>query len=179
MKQLLLLILSISTLQLVAQDYQIPRNEKTELAEYVEVIEDAKGTASELHQRALEWIKEEFKNPTQVLQSDDETTLEIKGKARFRITFTDKKENTTPAGFVAYKFTLQFKDGKFRYVIDHIRWEQPSYFDVSRWENPDDSKYKEEVWPSYVEQTVAYFEQLTDSMVEFVSYPEEEESTDW
>lgn len=179
MKQLLLLILLLSPFLTFAQDYQIPRNEKTELAEYVEVVNDAKGTAAELHERALEWINENYKNPTQVLQSADSNTLEINGKARFRITFTDKKGYTTPAGFVAYKFSLQFKDGKFRYVIDHIRWEQPSYFDISRWENPDDSKYKEEVWPSYVEQAVKYFTELTDSMVEYISNPEEEASTEW
>lgn len=176
----LLLILSFLFYQFTyAQETQIPVNEKTGTAEYTNVVNVSSAKANQLHDRALNWIKTFYPNPTGVLQTDDTTTFELTGKARFRLNFTDKKGTVTPVGYVAYSFTIQFKEGKYRYVIDRIHWQQSSYFDVSRWEKKDDPKYQEERWTQYVEQTVSYFNNMLDSLEEAMATAEEKQSTDW
>ena len=176
----LLLFFSILIFQFAqAQETLIPVNEKTGTAEYTNVVNVSGAKASQLHDRALKWIKEFYPNPTGVLQTDDTTTFELTGKARFRLNFTDKKGTVTPVGFVAYSFTIQFKEGKYRYVIDRIHWQQSSYFDVSRWEKKDDPKYQEERYTQFVEQTVNYFETMLDSLEEAMATPEEKQITDW
>ena len=177
-KLLLVLFLFISLLS-QAQEGLIPTNEKTGQAEFVEVVNVTTGSPAELNERAVAWIKSFYPNPFGVIKSNDSSSYEIKGKARFRLKWTDKKGNVVPSGFVVYSFTLQFKEGKFRYVIDRIHWKQASYFDISRWENTDENQYDDVMWPVFIEQTMAYFTEMTDSLVEAVSTPIEEESTDW
>ncbi|MFY0644148.1 MAG: DUF4468 domain-containing protein [Bacteroidia bacterium] len=179
MNKLLLVFFLFSQLATQAQEGLIPTNEKSGQAEIIEVVTVNAGTPAELNERAVEWIKSFYPNPHGVIKSNDSTSYEIKGKARFRLTWTDKKGNVTPSGFVVYSFTLQFKEGKFRYVIDRIHWKQASYFDISRWENKEEGQYDEEMWPLFIEQTMNYFNNMTDSLVEAVSTPIEEESTDW
>ena len=179
MNKLLIILSLFFCQQVMAQDNQIPVNEKTGMAEYVDVVSVSNTSDDVLAKRAKAWIMEFFPNPHGVIQSEDSSTLEIQGKARFRLNFTDKKGNVTPVGYVAFSFSLQFKDGKYRYAIDRIHMQQSSYFDVSRWEDKDDPKYQEERWPQYVEQTVTYFDELITSLEAFMATPEEEESTDW
>ena len=179
LKTLLFTISILLSFSLQAQEQRIPTNEKEGTAEYVEVIAVNNTSAKQMQSFALGWMNEFYNNPSRVIQSVDSNSLEINGKARFRLTTTDKKGNTSPAGFVAYNITLQFKEGRFRYLIDHIRWEQPSYYDISRWEDTEDPHYKADRFPQYVDQTATYFEELADSLVDAVVNPDIEEASDW
>ena len=179
MNKLLLLIAILSFNISKAQDNQIPTNEKTGNAEYVDVVNVEGASDSLLYERALAWINEFYPNPSGTIDSQDTLAREISCKARFRIMFTDKKGNKSLGGHVAYNMTLQFKNGKYRYLVDRIRWEKPSYYDVSRWENKEDPEYQEERYEQYVEQTVNYFNGLIDSLEERMATAEEAESTDW
>lgn len=179
MNKILTTLLCLVLLPLLANDTQIPVNEKTGLAEYVNVVKVGGTTAAQMHDRAKKWIHGYFANPHKVITSEDTIGYEIEGKARFRMSVTDKKGNVSPAGFVAFKFTLMFKEGRYRYHFHRIRWEQPSYFDVSRWEKTDDPQYQAEMYPKYVEQTVNYFNTMLDGLEEAVATPEEVESSDW
>ena len=134
LKSLSLLCLFFSTVAM-AQDSQIPTNEKTGEAEYTDVITVDGATAENLRDRAHLWIDEFFPNPKGAVETDDSIAGKIEGKAQFRLEFNDKKGNVVPAGFVRYSYSLEFKEGKYRYVIDRIHFKQSSYYDVSRWEN--------------------------------------------
>ena len=179
MNKLLIILTCLFWQSALAQEKQIPVNEKTGTAEYVDVVSLGGTSASLLAERAKAWISEFYPNPHAVIQSEDSTSLEIQGKARFRLNYTDKKGNVAPVGFVAYSFTLQFKEGKYRYLIERIHMQQSSYFDVSKWENTEDPNYQAERWPQYVEQTVSYFEELLNSLEERMATPEEVKATDW
>ncbi|MBT8327917.1 MAG: hypothetical protein KJP21_09350, partial [Bacteroidia bacterium] len=98
---------------------------------------------------------------------------------RFRVKLTDKKGRTIGQSNVNYNFKIELKDGKYRYVVDRINWQQPSYYDVSRWEKKDDPRYEEEKYPAYVEQTAAYFEDMLNKLHVAMEKEEEVESSDW
>lgn len=177
MKNLLItLMLGLSFMSFAQTESQFPINEKTNQAEYQEVI-STPGTPTELEERAIAWLEEFYKNPTKVLQSNENGS--ISGKAQFRINIKDKKGNISPNGFVAYKFTIDCKDGKYRYTINEIRWVKPSYFDVSKWEDVEGDHYNEKEYTFYIEQTIAYFEKMMDSLEATMSTPIFEETDEW
>lgn len=179
MNKLLLFIALLGFTTSFAQDAQIPTNEKTGNAEYTDVVDVAGTSDSLLFTRAEAWIFEFFPNPHGTITKQDSINKEFNCKARFRIMYTDKKGNKSLAGHVAYDLTLQFKNGKYRYVIERIRWEQSSYFDVSKWEDKEDPNYQEERYEQYVEQTVNYFNGLLDSLEDRMAKAEEADSSDW
>jgi hypothetical protein len=176
-QKFLALLLLISPLVLIAQDNQIPVNEKTQLAEYTNVVSET-GTSAELYERAITWISSYYKNPTNVVKTKEEG-VKITGKSRFKIKTKDKKGNTISQSYVNYTFLIEIKDNKYRYVIDKINWQQPSYFDVSKWEKKDDPRYQKITYPSYVEQTVTFFNDFLDALEAGMATKKEEESSDW
>ncbi|MBR9860232.1 DUF4468 domain-containing protein [bacterium] len=161
-----------------AQETQIPTNEKTGLAEYTEVITVTGASAGDLYARALLWLDDFYPNPHGVVQSKD-SAVRITGRHQFRLSLTDKKGNESPAGFVTYNFTMEFKDGKFRYVIDNINEKKTSAFDISKWEDKDDPNYKEERYEQFIAQTTEFFNNMIETMYDRLTTPIEEESSDW
>ena len=161
-----------------AQEKQIPVNEKTGNAEYTEVVSVNGVSAAELYERAMVWANEFFPNPSGAIQVND-SAVKISGKHQFRLTMTDKKGNSSPAGMVIYNFTIEFKDGKYRYVIDNINEKKASAYDISNWEDTESDHYQEERYTQFVEQAVAFFNEMIESLVEAMDTPIEEESSDW
>jgi Domain of unknown function (DUF4468) with TBP-like fold len=159
---------------------QIPIDPDTNLAGYKNVVAVPSTSADVLYDRGIEWVNKFYKNPTGVLKKADKAGGEISGKARFKISKTDKKGVVNPNGaVVAYKITLQFKEDKFRYVIDRIRWELPSYYDVSRWTDSTQSNYNKMVFDSYIEQTEVYFNNLTADLEKYVKIGKPVKNDDW
>lgn len=178
MKGITILLLTLISLAGFAQDRQIPVNEKTGNAEFSEVVTLSGTSTADMYERAMKWIEEFYPNPTGTIQSKAEGD-HIDCKARFRVKVTDKKGRVAGQATVRYKLKLEFKEGKYRYIVYDINWESSSAYDISRWENTDDPRYQEELYPGYVEQSVAYIEDLINKMTTALSTPIEEESSDW
>lgn len=158
----------------------IPIDPDTGLAGYKSVVDVPSIASGDLYDRGLAWVNKFYVNPVGVLQKQDKAGAEIVGKARFKISKTDKKGVVNPnAGFVAYQITLQFKEEKFRYVIDRIRWEQPSYYDVSRWSDSTQSNYDKAVFTSFIKETVTYFDDLTSNLENYMRVGEAVKKDDW
>lgn len=185
MKQIILaaaLLLNTSFFLAQAQN-KIPVNDEGQ-AEYSEVVTQPssivqpQSPSSELYARALKWANEFYTNPSQAIQSKvANESIEI--KARVRLTETDRKGNVTPSGYMNYTLTLQFKDGKYRYVISKIHQTASSYFDASKWEDTDSDTYDSKRYPGYVEQTVTYFDEMIASLKKGMNKPSVEEKSDW
>lgn len=159
---------------------QIPLDPETGLAGYKKVIEVPGVGADVLYDRGLEWVNKFYINPNGVLQTQDKPGGLIEGKARFKISITDKKGVVNPnGGFVGYQISLQFKEEKFRYVIERIRWEQPSYYDVSQWSDTTQSNYDRGKFTSFIEQTEGYFNELTSNLEGYVRVGTAKKKDDW
>lgn len=179
MKAFYTLLCCAFALSAFAQDSQIPVNLKTGQAEYTDVVTVAGTADTTLHKRALAWINEFYTNPNGVIQSNDSLAKKIEGKARFRLTTAGAGDRRIPSGYVAYSFSMEFKEGRYRYQVYRIHWQKPSYYDVSRWEDKEDPNYDEELYPQFIEQTLTYFNQMLDSMEEHMATAEEQESSAW
>ena len=178
MKWTLLLIFTVLTLNCVGQDTQIPTNTQTNKAEYSEVVSLSGVDKAELYTRALNWVKDFYPNPNGTIKSQ-ESPNSIAGKSRFTIKQTDKKGRTIGQSYVNYHFKFDFKEGKYKYTIHKIGWQQPSYFDVSKWEKTNSPGYQAETYPVYVKQTLEYFNALIKSFEQAISSLGAKESDDW
>lgn len=175
----ILIALSLIVSQLVtAQDNKIPVNKESGLAEYAAVVNVAGASAADLHGRALTWINEYYPNPNGTIKNNV-AGEKIECKARFKVVLTDKKGNTTAQSYVNYDLTFEFKDGKYRYVIDRINWAKPSYFDITKWEDKKDPLYQADTYPVYIEQTTAFIDELIGAFTVGLSKPGKAKSSDW
>ena len=74
-------------------------------------------------------------------------------KARYKIyNEADKKGVITAAGDVMYSLTINIKDGKYRYEITKINWQQTSMFPIERWKDTASSSFNS-AYPYYLKQT--------------------------
>lgn len=159
---------------------QISTDPDTGLAMYKEVISVPGLKAGDLYDRGIKWVNKFYVNPTGVLQKQDKEGGLIDGKARFKLKVPDKKGNLqNTGGFVAYQIAMEFKDEKFRYIVDHIRWEQNSYYDVTKWSDSTQTNYDKLVFNSYIDQTAEYFEKLTSELATYMKVGEPVKKDDW
>ncbi|MFM7217436.1 MAG: hypothetical protein ACKO1U_05405, partial [Bacteroidota bacterium] len=63
----------------------LPVDSITKLISYEGVSEVKDVAADVLYQRALQWFKSYYKNPTELIRENDSIKLRITGKPRFRI----------------------------------------------------------------------------------------------
>ncbi|MBO6515355.1 MAG: DUF4468 domain-containing protein [Bacteroidia bacterium] len=168
----------IATMSMAQEE--IPTNEQSGKAEY-KYSEEVPGlTADQLYDRGLAWVNKFYKNPNGVLKTRDKESGKLVGRARFKLSKTDKKGNVNPNdGYVAYQITLQFKDGKYRYIIDGIRWEQGSYYDVSQWSDSTQANYNKQVYTSYIAQAIKYFDTLSENLEDYMKVGEAKVEDDW
>lgn len=161
-----------------AQD--LPINEDNGKAEYRNGSDIAGLTSAQLYDRGIAWINKFYTNPNGVMKTQDAEGGKIVGRARYKLSRIENKGHVNPnAGYVSYQITLQFKDGKYRYIIDAIRWEKPSYYDVSQWADSTQNNYNKEEYTSYIEQTIKYFDELTESLESYMKVGEAEKKDDW
>ncbi len=180
MKLIKIAFIGLLSMSFVATAQDIPTNEETGKAEYKHAENIPGLTPEQLYDRGLAWVNKFYTNPNGVLNTQDKEGGKIVGRARFKLSRIENKGHVNPnAGFVSYQITLQFKDGKYRYVIDAIRWEKPSYYDVSQWTDKEQSNYNEAEYTSYIEQTTKYFDTLIENLESYMKVGEVKKTDDW
>lgn len=113
----------------------MPVDEKTKLITY-EGVGKVEGVSSkELYDKAMEWIKTYHKNPTEKIRKQDEANGEIEIFARFPIYAYDKKgvKTTGSSGLLQYTMTLQFREGRYKYIVTKLNMKAQSYEPIDSW----------------------------------------------
>jgi len=131
----------------------LPIDSITNLYCYTKVNNVDGVTKDQLYRRAFTWANTFYKNPGDVIREKDSQTGKLVIKARFRISNEpDKKGVVTAAGDVMYTLTLNFKDGRYKYEITKINWQQVSYYPIERWKDTAAVTFKPE-FAYYLKQT--------------------------
>ena len=170
MKNLFLIIaflcfILFPNLILVGQNVQNNKpliDEKTGLITYKEVIQE-EGTKQDFFNRAIGWINTYYKNPVDVTKTRDPETGIIKGLHRFKIKNTDENGFQTDAGVIQYRFTLEFKEGRYRYILTEFIMRQASKVPVEKWLNKDDPQYNP-AWDEYLIQVYSFAKSWIESL---------------
>lgn len=161
----------------MAQD--IPADEETGKAKYEGVNQVAGVSATDLFDRAIKWIEDFYPNPHGVIQTKNKEEGLIEGRARFKLNKEDKKGNQLNGGFVSYGFTIYMKDGRYKYVITDIRWENASAYDVTQWSDTEQNHYDDINYPKYIAQTAKYFDDLLAAMKAGLEDSGKKAADDW
>jgi hypothetical protein len=157
----------------------LPMNMETSLYSYSAVVEVHGIGKDELYTRAFNWANSYYKNPVDVIREKDPQAGKLLIKARYKISNEpDKKGVATQAGDVMYSLTMNFKDGRYRYEITKINWQQLSYYPIERWKDQTASSYKP-VYAYYLKQTDETIKALiTDFMTKIAVVPKSKPN-DW
>jgi hypothetical protein len=132
---------------------QLPVDSITGLYSYSKVNQEPGITKDQLYSRAFAWANSFYKNPADVIREKDPVSGKLLIKARFKISNEpDKKGVVTQAGDVMYTLTMNFKDGRYKYEITKINWQQVSYYPIEKWKDTASPSFKQE-FAYYMKQT--------------------------
>jgi Domain of unknown function (DUF4468) with TBP-like fold len=155
MKKNFLIILSFLAVSFSANAQNpLPVDDETKLITYKKVTEVAATSKTELYNRAFAWANVYYKNPANVIREKNAEEGKLVLKARYKIyNEPDKKTKVaTDAGDVQYTLTLECKEGKYRYVLNNIGWQQISAFPAEKWMDTK-NQYYTKAWDYYLKQT--------------------------
>jgi hypothetical protein len=132
----------------------MPVDETTGLITYKEVIEES-GTKDELFNRGSSWLHDFYVNPWEVAKVRDQSTGLIKIQHQFRIYDQDKDSNKIDAGLILYNAKLEFKEGRYRIVVDNFVLKGLSRYPVEKWLDVTAPEYDVK-WKNYLSQINSY-----------------------
>ena len=110
----------------------VPVDEDTKLITYKEVVKET-GTTDDLYVRALDWINKTFPNPTDVTSVRDRANGKLEGISRFKIYKTLPDGTKVDNGVISYTFTIEGKEGRYRYTFTKFNLKVMSYYPLERW----------------------------------------------
>jgi len=155
---------------------KIPVDDDTKLVTYTEVI-DQTGTKDELYTRAIMWFNSYYKNPQGVTKVRDKDNGKIEGRANLKVYNFDKDGNKSPAYMTSYTIKMDFKDGKYKYVITDFSIKMTSRIPMEQW--------LDKTSPNYTPQCDNYLIQIDDIIKDLIKKmkegmkPKVEKKDDW
>ncbi|MCF8256126.1 MAG: DUF4468 domain-containing protein [Flavobacteriales bacterium] len=137
----LLMSLAMLSMSAMAQKTKLPPyppmpvSKETKLITYEGVGKVDGKSSGELYDRAFEWVKTYYKNPMEKLRRQERDNGEMEVFARFPIFAYDKKgeKTSSQSGLIQYTLTLQFKDGRYKYVITDLNMKATSNPPIDGW----------------------------------------------
>lgn len=164
--------------EIIIQAPKMPVDKDTKMVNYTHVVE-ATGTAAELYARGLGWMNKYYKNPTDVIREKNELEKKLVGKARFGLKGRDEKNNMEiNDGRIVYDIVLNFKDGKFKYEITKINYQQSSYLGIEKWIEENNKTYNAR-YASFLVQVDGYMQELIKEMKKAITTAEKKKSDNW
>ncbi|SKD10116.1 protein of unknown function [Chitinophaga ginsengisegetis] len=118
MKYLIFVLLAAASLSVKAQEITFPKNDAGNI-EYTNVIAVDSASEQQLYSRARLFVANAFKSATDVTQLEDPTTFTVVTKGNLP-RFYSNPFNKTQGGFVAFKFTVQCREGRYKYSVTDL-----------------------------------------------------------
>jgi hypothetical protein len=157
----------------------MPMDEDTKIVTYKGVVELSGVTRSELYKRAYNFFKSYYaKYTANTITVNDSVNGRLEAKAQFPTYKTLKNGVKTSADLVQYTFTIDVKDGKYRYTITKINIKAASYKPIETYFSDTDPN-KEEHW-STLTQADDNFNKMVGDMREGMEKPSNKvKKDDW
>ena len=153
-------------------------DETTGLITYKEVVEE-QGTKDDLYNRCSSWLPTFYANPVEAAKVRDQSTGLIKIQHQFRLSETDKDGNIIEGNMIMYHARIEFKDGRYRYVIDNFVVKEASRVPLEKWLDKKAPGYNPK-WETGLGQVDAYIRnELIKSLKEKMKPPKEVKEDIW
>jgi len=125
---------------------------------YTEVV-DLAGTPATHYKKGSAWFSSFYKSPSSVIKEKNEPES-INGTGRFFIKYTDPKSGAkSNAGTIMYDIKIDFKEGKYRYLINRLGVKKASFYGVENWVKENEAEYDAK-HADYLVQIDEYFKAL-------------------
>jgi len=147
----------------------IPVDSVTKLISYREVVTQ-KGTKDSLYVRAIAWINTFYPNPSDVTRVRDRDNGVIRGIHRFKLYYTDRDGSKHEAPLCEYSFSIECKDGRYRYTFTDFTRKEASRQPLERWLDKKDPAYNPQ-WEDYLQQVDTFVKETTASMKKAMKPP--------
>ena len=182
MKAILSILLAVFGLFAAsAQDdgtLNIPRDEATGLITYKEVINEP-GLKDTLFNRCSTWLHIFYANPWEATKVRDQASGIIKIQHQFRIYNYDDTGNKQDAGMIQYNAKIEFKDNRYRIVVDNFVLKTASRYPVEKWLDINAPDYDVK-WKSYLEQINSFVnDELLKSLNENMKPAKKVKEEEW
>jgi hypothetical protein len=182
MKALLSILIAIFSLSVAsAQDKPtsgIPVDETSGLITYKEVVNEP-GSQDTLFNRCSTWLHTFYANPWEATKVRDQSSGIIKIQHQFFIYDYDDKGNKKEAGLIMYNAKIEFKENRYRYVIDNFILKQAARYPIEKWLKNDAPDYNPK-WAGYLEQVDSFVrDQLIKSLKEKMKPGPEIKKDEW
>ncbi len=172
-----LILIALSTTAFAQEEKElfIPVDEETNMIKFQGVIEE-EGDQYELFKRVIYWLNDTYKDPVRVTSVRDKETGKVVGNHRFRIYYWDDDSIRHIGGMIKYTFTVETKDGRYRYTIDELELRSATDIPAEKWLDKDDPSYDPR-WEEYLRQ-IAEFVNEWSANLEQKMKPEPEKVED-
>lgn len=154
----------------------LPLDEETQKITYKEVVQVV-GTPQELYDRAVEWATKEFKNTSEVFKLEDRENGILEMRSSVRIYSKAKDGSPFFKNIVYYRFKIECRDGRYRYIINEFNERVTAAFPIEIWFNTDDPKWQ----PSHFDYLKQVDQQINDLILSLNKgmLPKEEKVDEW
>lgn len=174
---LTVIITLFQTHSLFAQVENIPVDSESGKIRFQEVV-DEPGTQEELFNRTINWLNNYYKDPVRVTSVRDKATGKIIGKHTIKIIQEDTEGIKKEVAFVFYEFTIEVREGRYRYTISDLLLKSASRFEIERWMDKDDQSYDPQ-WENYLQQIADYAAQWSQNLKEKMKPGPEKKDDVW
>ncbi len=161
----------------VSRDLIIPVDDETKKIKFQGVV-DEQGDKYELFKRSIYWLNDTYKDPVRVTSVRDKETGKIVGRHRFRIYYWDRDSIKHIGGMINYTFTVEMRDGRYRYTIDEIILKSATNIPAEKWLDKDDPAYDPR-WDSYLQQIADFVNNWSRTLEEKMKPEPEKVEDDW
>lgn len=176
-----ILIVAFGLLTAAAQEetsLNMPLDDVTGLITYKEVINE-EGTKDTLFNRCSSWLHTFYANPWEATKVRDQSTGLIKIQHQFRVYDSDDLGNKQDAGLILYNAKIEFKENRYRIVVDNFILKQVSRYPVEKWLDKSAPDYNVK-WKSYLEQIDSFVrDELIKSLKEKMKPGQEIKQEEW
>lgn len=144
----------LATSALKGYSQNIPVDEATGLITYKEVINE-EGSKDTLYNRGSSWLHTFYSNPWETAKVRDQSTGLIKIQHQFKIYDYDAIGNKHEAGVVLYNARIEFKENRYRIVIDNFVLKLISRYPIEKWLDTTAPDYDVK-WAEYLRQVDSF-----------------------
>ncbi len=141
----------------------VPVDEESGKIIYRDVVQEM-GTPDSLYLRGINWINQNFANPSDVTRVRDRENSTIKGTARMTLNRIDDAGVKVGAGMVEFTFTIECRPDRYRYTFFDFIYKQASRVPVEKWLDTSHPSWNP-MMDDYLRQIDEHINKLIDSMV--------------
>jgi hypothetical protein len=142
----------------------VPVDPDTKMIMYREVVNE-KGNPGYLYDKAIEWFRFYYPNPTAVYTVQDRTNGKVEGIGRMKIYYFDNEGTRLDGGQVMYDIKIEFKEDRYRYTLTDFLLKSASRYPLEKWLNKSDPAYNPQ-WDAYLYQIDTTMQRLVATMKE-------------